>query len=136
MILHLGTLLQCRGTDWFLEDTFTAAFNVLKESDVGQQLALEPRRVRLPEHYSSPGATKIGSSGVTWHGNSNSHQVPLMLLKPATNQMKIKYICCMIGELRTMLALDLDTSPTYERGMGLQASNLAAEPSSWPTPSL
>jgi hypothetical protein len=42
-------------------------------------------------------------------------------IKPASQATKIKIVTGLIQELRTRLALDLDPSPTYERGLGLQS---------------
>jgi hypothetical protein len=47
-------------------------------------------------------------------------------IKPASQTVEIEVVKTMIAELRTKLALDLDPSPAYERGLGFQTSTKKA----------
>jgi hypothetical protein len=87
----------------------------------GQQLNIEPRRTRLPSHYKKEGEMKVWSSGGAWIGEPAHAKVLPDVIRPATTAVETNIITCLLQELRSKLTLDLDPSPTYERGLGNQS---------------
>jgi hypothetical protein len=98
-----------------MEDTFTLAKLMLHDSGEGKQTSLEMKRCRLPGR---DGTHNIWYSGGVWKGTGDA--IPEKI-KPATQLQEEKIVRLLIDEIRSKLALDLDPSPTFERGLGLQA---------------
>jgi hypothetical protein len=96
-----------------MEDTFTLAKLLLHDSGEGKQKNLERRRYRLPGRDGS----NIWYSGGVWNGTGDA--IPEKI-KPATQLQEEKIVRMLIDKIRSKLALDLDPSPTFERGLGLQ----------------
>jgi hypothetical protein len=98
--------------EWHLEDSHAAAvkaFNELCEGvseDNGGHI-----RYRLPSR---------SSSGIKLWVSSRQQPSPAKV-KVAGHSIEKIIISCMIGELRDKQALDLDPSPSFERGLVLQA---------------
>jgi hypothetical protein len=108
-----------RDKDCLLEATFEEAMKQLKRSGTGVQQELEPRRLRLP---AAGGEEKLWFSGGEYRGSATATAAVPENIKPATQTVEIEVVKVLIEELRTKLALDLDPSPTFERGLGLQTS--------------
>jgi hypothetical protein len=97
-----------------MEDTFTVAKLMLHDQGEGKQTNLEMKRCRLP---GKDGTSNIWYSGGVWNGTGDA--IPEKV-KPATQLQEEKIVKLLIDEIRSKLALDLDPSPTFERGLGLQ----------------
>jgi hypothetical protein len=110
-----------QGADSYLDDTFAAAVAALKNSGEWQQLNIEIRRTRLPSYHKNEGEWKVWSSGGTLLCDAAHAKVLPTSIKPATVVVETNIITCLLQELRTRLALDLDPNPTFERGLGLQS---------------
>jgi hypothetical protein len=63
----------------------------------------------------------VWSSGGTWLGETTHAKVLPASIKPVMVAVETNIITCLLQELRTRLALDLDLNPTFERGLGLQS---------------
>jgi hypothetical protein len=74
----------------------------------------EERRMRLPVRTTAA-AKKVWSSG-----GKDSRAMPTKI-RPLTSDDEKNLVSQLITELRVKLALDLDPTPTYERGVGLQS---------------
>jgi hypothetical protein len=96
-----------------MEDTFMLTKLMLHDSGEGKKKNLEMRRYRLPGRDGS----NIWYSGGVWNGTGDA--IPEKI-KPATQLQEEKIVRVLIEEIRSKLALDLDPSPTFERGLGLQ----------------
>jgi hypothetical protein len=90
------------------------AMIALQKLGDGQQSGGLPVKYRLPGRV-PPGATTNHS--VIWQ--SSSENVP-MRLKVADCNTEKTIVTSVISELRVKLALDLDSSPAFERGLVLQ----------------
>jgi hypothetical protein len=99
--------------DDFLEDSHAMAVQMLIKSGVGVQNHLEDRRYRLP--------SRGGEGSSVWHSGKMTN-LPVTI-NPATTVMEKELVEKIIQELRGKLALALDPSPAFERGLGLQASS-------------
>jgi hypothetical protein len=102
-----------------LEDTFKAAMDMIKKTGIGEQKCLEPRRYRLPAKPGSNPETQVWASGGTWHGAEKAFPCYVPPLSQRNEETLIKTLAT---ELRVKLALDVDPSPSFERGLGLQSS--------------
>jgi hypothetical protein len=103
--------------DFFLESTFEAAKNIMLETGVGEQLYLEVKRLRLPASHKNGGYQ-------IWHSGGTDEEVNQKLpvsIPPLLQPKEEKLITTMLEELRSNLALDVDTSPSFDRGLGPQA---------------
>jgi hypothetical protein len=109
--------------DSWLEDSFEEAMKQLRRTGTGAQGDLEPRQLRLP---AAGGGEKLWFSGGQYRGSTTATAVVPDTIKPASQTVEIEVVKTMIAELRTKLALDLDPSPAYERGLGLQTSTKKA----------
>jgi hypothetical protein len=109
------------GTDCHLGETLVLAKQLIRLSRDGAQTTLEPRRYRLPAKAETDDEV-LWHSGGSLHGPSAAGVALPVAIRPATQTAESRLIQSLIGELRLKLALDLDTNPTYERGLGLQSS--------------
>jgi hypothetical protein len=106
--------------DYFKEDgslldaSLKAAREILMEQGTGSKETREFRRVLLPDMYTVSKRKPWSSGGM------NSIPIPTVARAMTASQEK-KWVSTLIEELREKLALDLDPSPTLERGMGLQS---------------
>jgi hypothetical protein len=103
--------------DFFLEATFEAAKKIMLETGVGEQLYLEVKRLRLPASHKNGGYQ-------IWHSGRTDEEVNQKLpvsIPPLLQPKEEKLITRMLEELRSNLALDVDTSPSFDRGLGPQA---------------
>jgi hypothetical protein len=100
--------------DFYMEAMFEAAKNIKMETGFGQQLYLKVKRMRLPASYKNGGS-------MLWHSDSNvegnSKKLPCTI-PPLLQPKEEKLVITLLEELRSNLALDLDTSPSFERGLG------------------
>jgi hypothetical protein len=104
-------------SDVYLEKSFETAKEILLETGIGQQQYLEVKRMRLPAHHSSAATT-------LWHSGGNADGVNNTLpkaIKPTNEAKEERLVITMLEELRSNLALDLDTNPAFERGLGPQS---------------
>jgi hypothetical protein len=115
-----------------MEDTFMVAKLMLHDSGEGKQTSLEMKRCRLPGR---DGTSNIWYSGGVWKGTGDA--IPEKI-RPATQLQEEKIVRLLIEEIRSKLALDLDPSPSFERGLGLQTRTkqavdflIIAMPASW-----
>jgi hypothetical protein len=79
----------------------------------GSKEKREFRRLLLPDK-NTPGGRKAWNSG-----GPNGKEIPTML-RPLSPQYEKKWYCALVEDLKIKLALDLDSSPSLERGLGLQ----------------
>jgi hypothetical protein len=85
------------------------ALKVILGSCEGDKRATDRIRYRLPN-----------KSGSALYCSGTDVYLPAKI-KPATTANESELITCLIGELRSKLALDLDASPSFERGLALQS---------------
>jgi hypothetical protein len=109
-----------RETDCYLEASFALAKYQLTETGEGEQTDLAMRRFRLPSPRGEE--EKLWFSGGVFRGSSTTPIAIPAKVKPAPQKMENALVIEMIKELRSKLALDLDPSPAFERGLGLQSS--------------
>jgi hypothetical protein len=94
------------------ESTMKEVKLILDEQGRGKQ-QMEFRRMLLPDKSSSSGRKAWKSGG------PDSDSIPSEI-RPLTSSLEKRWIDAMISELRSKQALDLDPSPTLERGLGVQ----------------
>jgi hypothetical protein len=102
--------------DVFLSEFTSTALDLIRKTGEGSQTWLEPKRMRLPAN--TEGGTATWHSGGNW-ANNNSGPIPnaaTALQQPEEAQLAN----CMIKEIRDKLAIALDPSPVFERGLGGQ----------------
>jgi hypothetical protein len=99
------------GDEAYLEDSHNVARKILEETGSDAQTNIEVRRYRLP-----------GKNGPQlWHSTIEEGKSIPSKIRRLTSGDEMKIATTIITELREKLALDLDPSPTFERGRGLQA---------------
>jgi hypothetical protein len=99
------------GDEAYLEDSHKIARSILEETGSEIQTSIEDRRYRLP-----------GKNGLQlWHSTSEEGMGIPSKIRRLTSGDEMKLATAIITELREKLALDLDPSPTFESGRGLQA---------------
>jgi hypothetical protein len=99
--------------DYLLEDSIKVPVDILKKCGEGRQPYLEPRRMRLPAR--EEGKFKL------WHSGGSTPEYPLPISITAMEQPEeVLLVASMLEELRSKLAVNLDPSPSFERGLGGQ----------------
>jgi hypothetical protein len=87
------------------------ASGILEDTGTDTQTNINDRRYRLP-----------GKNGPQlWHSTGEEGKGMPAKTRRMTSGDEMKLATAIINELREKLALDLDPSPTFERGRGLQA---------------
>jgi hypothetical protein len=105
------------GCDHYMEETFAAAKIIMQETGVGEQLYMEAKRMRLPASYKN-------NEKMLWHseyraeGENIIHEKLPHTITAMLQPKEEKLVLTLLEELRSKLALDLDTSPAFERGLG------------------
>jgi hypothetical protein len=106
--------------DVALEDTMKLAATIIRENGEGVQSYLELRRLRLP--------SRDEQKYKLWHSGGSTPPLPIPVSVLAMQQPDEKRLVkTMIEEIRTMLAVDLDPNPTFERGLGGQRPKQARD---------
>jgi hypothetical protein len=104
-------------SDVYMEKSFETAKEILVETGVDRQPYLEVKRMRLRAHHSNAATMLWHSSG---QADGFNNTLP-KTIKPINQPKEEKLILTLLEELRSKLALDLDTNPAIERGLGPQS---------------
>jgi hypothetical protein len=100
----------------YLAESTNTALDLIRRSGEGSQTFMEPKRMRLPARNKS--GTSTWHSGGSWVNNNSG---PLLYGATALQQPEEKrLITDMINKIRDKLAIALDPSPAFERGLGGQ----------------
>jgi hypothetical protein len=105
-----------QGQDCFMKETLIEVKTQLRLGGEGYQTNLEPRRYRLP---SKDNEDKLWHSGGKWQGPVDRNTAIPERINPSGQHAEVKVVSTLLKELRSKLALDMDPSPTFERGLGL-----------------
>jgi hypothetical protein len=100
--------------EFFLENGHKAALRAMKEMGKGSQAPAPRMRIRLPGKKNTLQGKSIWEIG----GEAG---FPSKVM-PANDRTETQLMKTIIAEIRSRMALDLDPSPTFERGLGRQVT--------------
>jgi hypothetical protein len=98
----------------YMEESHRVAAEILSESGTSSGLEWEERRYRLPSKHGDSVKKIWCSKPLT------EDKIPLKV-RPLSSSNEMLLITTIIAELRQRLALDLDPSPSFDRGLGIQS---------------
>jgi hypothetical protein len=97
--------------DKYLEESYAAAKSIITESGMGRQGDRARYRLRLPAR---------GGGWKVWESKPGAEEELAAEIRPTTPANEKLFFTTLIAELRSKFALDLDPSPSFERGLGAQ----------------
>jgi hypothetical protein len=97
--------------DDYLEESTRAAINIIASDGEEFATELEERRMRLPG--------RDGMERQIWRSRGADLKIPVKV-KPISQSKEKELISSIIAEIREKQAINMDPSPSFERGLGLQ----------------
>jgi hypothetical protein len=103
--------------DDYLEESMKIALKVITTDGEDFTNGLEERRVRLPN--------STGKKQEFWNSGGPDVKIPTKV-RPTSTFKEKELVAAIISEIRSKLAINLDPSPTFERGLGLQVRSMVS----------